>query len=152
MDSEGHVTVFKLPSPASSPFNLTVGPDHAMWFTLFGSNQIGRITTAGVVREFNIPTANSYADVITAGADGALWFTERDANQIGRITTVGHIDEYALANLRHPEGIVAGPDGVWLTEGGGNWLTRIATPALRAVVAGNGASQPVTTLPAGCAS
>ena len=40
----------------------------------FGNN-IGRITTSGIITEYPVPTANSYL-YITAGPDGALWFTD----------------------------------------------------------------------------
>ena len=42
------------------------------------ANQIGRITTAGVITEFPIPTAGSGPAGIAAGPDGNLWFTEVD--------------------------------------------------------------------------
>ena len=75
------------PRPASSPSSRSPrsaatrsasrpGPDGNLWFTERGSNNIGRITTAGVVTEFPIPTANSYPSGIAAGPDGNLWFTE----------------------------------------------------------------------------
>ncbi len=37
---------------------ITTGPDGALWFTEL-IDQIGRITTAGVITEFPIPTASS---------------------------------------------------------------------------------------------
>jgi len=70
---------------ASAPALITSGPDGALWFTEQGGNEIGRITTAGVITEFPIPTANSNALGIAAGPDGALWFTENFPNKIGRI-------------------------------------------------------------------
>ena len=59
------------------------------------ANQIGRITTAGVITEFPIPRPST-ARRITAGPDGNLWFTEEGANQIGRITTAGVITEFSI--------------------------------------------------------
>jgi streptogramin lyase len=38
------ISEFPLSSPNSGPYMITMGPDGAVWF-----NQIGRITTAGVV-------------------------------------------------------------------------------------------------------
>jgi hypothetical protein len=57
-----------------------------MWFTEFGGNKIGRITTGGVISEFPVPTQNSGPIDIAAGSDGAMWFAERGGNKIGRIT------------------------------------------------------------------
>src|SRR5215467_2422810 len=49
----GEITEYPLPANtlAGAP-GITVGPDGALWFTLFGANQIGRITTAGVITTF----------------------------------------------------------------------------------------------------
>jgi hypothetical protein len=45
-------TEITLPTPASRPSAITVGPDNALWFTEFG--KIGRITTQGSITEFAI--------------------------------------------------------------------------------------------------
>jgi virginiamycin B lyase len=55
---------------------ITAGPDGNLWFTEYGGNKIGRITTAGVITEFPIPTDDSEPWGITSGPDGNLWFTE----------------------------------------------------------------------------
>ncbi len=91
-----------------------------MWFTQYGANRIGRITTSGAITEFDLPRPGVGPNDIAAGPDGALWFTEyNDAgNAIGRITTDGKVTEYTIptANSR-PWGIAAGPDGnIWFTE------------------------------------
>src|SRR5664280_2209661 len=78
-------TDFQIPTANSQPNQITVGPDGNLWFTESGSNQIGRITTAGTITEFPVPTINSGPNGITAGADGNLWFTELSGNKIGRI-------------------------------------------------------------------
>ncbi len=100
------VTEFAIPSASSNPFGIVAGPDGALWFTEFGGNKIGRITTAGAVTESTIPTANSAPRGIVAGPDGALWFTERDGNKIGRITTAGAVTESTIptANLDRAAG------------------------------------------------
>ena len=60
----------------AGPGGIAAGPDGNLWFTEGNGNQIGRITTAGVITEFPIPTANSDPYGIAAGPDGNLWFTE----------------------------------------------------------------------------
>jgi len=80
---------YSLPTLNSSPWGITSGPDHAMWFSEALANKIGRIATTGAVTEYAIPTVGGGPQGITTGADGALWFTEFSANQIGRITTAG---------------------------------------------------------------
>jgi streptogramin lyase len=125
-----NVTEFPLPTANSGPFDITTGPDGALWFTEGGANNIGRMTTAGAVTEFPIPTFGG-ARGITMGPDGALWFVERGGNtQIGRITTAGVFTEFPI-----PSGmssvymsITTGPDGaLWFTEDQANWIGRITT-------------------------
>ena len=91
----------RIPSPhppAAGPYDITLGPDGAMWFVERNVNKIGRITTTGSVTEFDIPTARSEPYAITSGNDGALWFVEksRTANRIGRITVDGVISEFRI--------------------------------------------------------
>ncbi len=114
---------------ATAPFlsAITLGADGALWFA--GANEIGRITTAGVITEYPIAGITEASGVITAGPDGAIWFTENTTNQIGRITTAGTITEYPIPTANSaPWGITSGRDGaLWFTESGANQLGRITT-------------------------
>jgi virginiamycin B lyase len=120
---------FAIPTPASNPNYIAAGPDGALWFTELNANQIGRISTAGLLTEYPIPTAKSGPYGIAAGSDGALWFAEFAANRIGRITTAGVIAEYPVPTANGgPLGIVAGSDGaLWFAEFSANNVGRIAT-------------------------
>src|SRR5262249_31788051 len=94
-----------------------------LWFTVFGTSKIGKITTSGVVTEYALPEA-SLPEGITAGPDGNLWFVDWGGrSKIGRITTAGTITEFAPpTELRHTRGIVAGPDNrMWFTAEEG-WI------------------------------
>jgi virginiamycin B lyase len=140
-----HVTEYQIPTPDSQTTAITVGPDHALWFTEYHVNKIGRIDNAGRVTEYSIPSANSGPWGIASGSDGALWFTESiggGGGKIGRITTEGVISEYLMAPVplsvagtplnyvrsRIPMTIVAGPDGaLWFTESANNVIGRITT-------------------------
>ena len=110
------LTIYKIPSPASNPFGLTVGPDGEIWFADRGANKIGRVTTAGQFTEYSVPTSNSAPDGITTGPDGNLWFTENKSGKVARITPSGVVTEFNLDAVNpYPTGIVAGPDGnLWL--------------------------------------
>ena len=70
----GHFKVFKVPTSASGPRHITLGPDGNMWFTEGDINvsQIGRIDAAGNVTEFVVPTRFSQPSDIVSGPDGAL--------------------------------------------------------------------------------
>ncbi|MCW2986225.1 MAG: vgb3, partial [Conexibacter sp.] len=127
---DGPLTEFALPTGASNPTAITVGPDGALWFTEASSNKIGRITTAGAISEFPLPTANAQPNGIIAGADGNLWFTETNTSKIGRMTPAGALSEFATPTAAsQPMGITLGGDGnVWFTEYGASKVARI-TPA-----------------------
>jgi virginiamycin B lyase len=108
-------------SGISRPYGITAGPDGALWFTNYGTNSIGRITTNGTVTNYHkggITGIRGPYD-ITAGPDGALWFTVNfDNNVVGQITTAGKITLYGRQVLSFPDAITAGPDGaLWFTNG-----------------------------------
>ena len=65
------MTEFATPSANSFPDGITVGADGNLWFTERSGNNIGRITTAGVITEFAVPIAASEPRKITAGAGAA---------------------------------------------------------------------------------
>jgi len=67
------ITEYPLPTGSNGPNGIAKGPDGNLWFTVWFTGQIGRITTSGVVTEF--PLSNTSA-VIAAGPDGNMWFTE----------------------------------------------------------------------------
>jgi len=136
----GRPGVYPLPL-GSTPNVVTVGPDHALWYTDRGLNAIGRMTTAGRVTMYPLPSKDAVPDYIAVGPDGALWFTELKAGKIGRIDMRGRITERAAYLARgqatpvepygvhsaHPTGIVADPDGnLWFAEQEG-FLVRLST-------------------------
>ena len=111
------------PATVVTPYAITTGPDGALWFT-GASNEIGRITTAGVVTEFKAVAAGPplfgappTPQAIMVGPDGALWFAGVPGN-IGRITTTGVFTEFAVpGTFDHAGGLTLGPDGnLWFTE------------------------------------
>src|SRR5487761_1789928 len=111
----------------SQPWDITTGPDGALWFTNFENNTIGRITTSGTITSYTGPgISEPYG--ITAGPDGALWFTNYLGDSIGRITTSGTVTNYTDPSITSPEGITAGSDGaLWFTNYVGASIGRITT-------------------------
>jgi virginiamycin B lyase len=109
---------YEVPTAGANPQQIAAGADGALWFTEFGGNAIGRITTSGTITEFPLPTGDSEPNGIAAGPDGALWFTELAGNRIGRIATSGTIAEFPIPTAASsPFGIALGPDGaLWFTE------------------------------------
>ena len=112
-----------------SPSSITSGSDGNLWFTEYGGNKIGRITTGGAITEYTIPTGSSGPWGITSGPDNNIWFTEMGGNKIGCVTTGGSFTEYTIpTGSSYPEGICAGPDGrLWFTEEMGNKIGCVTT-------------------------
>jgi virginiamycin B lyase len=111
--------------------DIAAGPDGNLWFTDAGSNEIGRITTAGAITKFPVPTASSGVHGIIAGPDGNLWFTQNLANKFAKISTAGMVTELACIPTASsgPTNITVGPDGrLWLTETAASKIARIQIP------------------------
>ncbi len=102
ISTTGSIIEYSVPTSDSNPLEITAGPDGNLWSTEgsgdgnlwftednFNVNQLGRITTAGVITEYPAPTPSGFAgDVlgeVTSGPDGNLWFTETDGNNIGKV-------------------------------------------------------------------
>jgi hypothetical protein len=71
----GMTTTFAL-REGSSAYGLATGPDRNIWFTDSGGNTVGRISTAGAIRQFALPRRNAQPAAIAAGPDGRMWFSE----------------------------------------------------------------------------
>lgn len=113
-----------------------------MWFTNWGNNTIGRISTSGVITDYDDQTISSPRG-ITAGPDGALWFTNTGNNSIGRITTAGVVSNFIGPGIDDPGTIAAGPDGaLWFTNTGNNSIGRITTGGVVTTYAGTGIDLP----------
>jgi streptogramin lyase/pimeloyl-ACP methyl ester carboxylesterase len=157
----GPIVEYQVPTANGLPRGITQGPDGNLWFTEAQANQIGRVTTSGVVTEFPLPMCgptsswNPYPMEIALGADGNLWFTEYGCASIGRITTSGSVTEFPLpsnpsTNNPEPDGITAGPDGnLWFTEDQTGAIGLIDTSGFIQEIPGVGATQGITSGPDG---
>ena len=121
-----NISEFQIPTSASGPAEITLGPDGNLWFTENRRDQIGRITPSGAITEFSLGSLSSPIG-ITTGPDGNLWFTEQSGNRIGRITTSGSIVEFSIPTAdSQPFVITLGSDGnLWFTEFTGGKIGRI---------------------------
>lgn len=122
------ITEYNIPGAPTYAFQITSGPDGALWFTEKGTWKIGRMTTNGVFTEY--PTPAQPEDII-AGPDGALWFTEPSVDKVGRITTNAEITTYPTGYNSAPRFITVGSDGaLWMEE----WNASIARMTTDGVV------------------
>ncbi len=134
MTLEGQTTLFKTPTPFSSPNSIIVGPDHNLWFTEQSANAIGKITLSGEITEYPLPTLDNGPTSIIVGFDGNLWFTMYYTSKIGKMTLQGEVTEYPIPNSGidqcgtscFPTSILRDFDGkMWFAESGRNWISTI---------------------------
>lgn len=112
--TDARFTIFDLPTPERSPYDIVVGPDGNLWFTEGAGTAVGRITPAGEVTEFPVGTENSFS--MTSGPDGNLWFTSSGDSKLCTITPSGTVTAVPLpATVLQVGALVAGPDGnMWV--------------------------------------
>ena len=68
----------------SYPSGIACGAEGSVWYTMPGTNKIGRFKRDCFCSEsFDVPTYGPYG--ITVGPDGSVWFTEPAADKIGRL-------------------------------------------------------------------
>lgn len=105
------------PTAASEPWEVTAGPDKAMWFTECNVGRIGRISRDGTIKEYALQKSGRPRG-ITLGPDGALWFVaERHIGRINRNGVITYFQIPANRGLRGTEYITTGPDGaLWFTS------------------------------------
>jgi streptogramin lyase len=130
-------TMTSFPAVSPKPFDITAGPDGALWFTaapvfalsVSGESSISRITTSGQVNTFPLPNPKSAPLGITTGPDGNLWFTDPGTTSIGRMTPAGVVTEWPIGLPTAPQDITPGPAGsntLWFSLGSGA-MGRITT-------------------------
>jgi virginiamycin B lyase len=69
----GAIDLFDIPSRGSSPTDIAVGGDGAVWFLQFRGNKLGRFL-GGKFDEFDVPLAAPGLSGITIAPDGSVWF------------------------------------------------------------------------------
>lgn len=80
--TQGRFTEFKLP-PGTTPFDITVGLDGALWFT--AGKQIGRITTQGHLTLWPVSGAKSLIGIV-ADPHGGFWVADGEADMLDHFT------------------------------------------------------------------
>ncbi|MBV8982824.1 MAG: hypothetical protein JO248_00085 [Acidimicrobiia bacterium] len=111
-----------------APSALTPGPDGNVWF--YGSGGVGRITSAGQLKEFDAPDATyAWGSGITAAADGNLWFIDSPGHSAFRVTTAGVVTRFDVrAQDANQFSLAAGPGGsLWMT--GSDGALKFSLPA-----------------------
>jgi virginiamycin B lyase len=122
------VTEYHLPATALTPYGLTTGPDHALWFTDYVGNAIWRFDPHnGATARIGLAQPKSNPAAIRTGPDGAMWFTEFGLDKLARLDPLTHaVTELPTpTKVSSPEGLAVGHDhALWFTEFTGNRIGR----------------------------
>ena len=113
---------YKITTANSSPETITMGADGFLYFTEKAGNQIGQLSTGGVLKEYPTAANASPTDIIR-GADNNIWFTEPGISSIGTFNAAtGKITDYSLGSGAAPQFIANGPGQgtMYFTETGNN--------------------------------
>jgi virginiamycin B lyase len=122
----GSFTFFDLPFPhpvpvPGGPFDVTLGPDGAVWYAGGGASAVGKVSPDGTVTNYSVTPGVYYG--ITPGPDGALWLA--DGASIGRITTQGDFQTIGSTS-GSVLAITSGSDGnLWFSEASTQKIGRI---------------------------
>jgi virginiamycin B lyase len=112
------ITEYTIPTAASAPYGITVGPDGRIWFTEYQGNKVGAMTTSGGFTEYPVPSPSSQPLGIASVPLNGLFITEFNTGKIAAVSITGVITEFGVVGT-HPALVVAGPDGrAWISFGG----------------------------------
>lgn len=125
------LTKWTVPQPSSSPANIAVDADGAVFFSQGSGNRIARlIPQANQITQWVIPTPNSNPFWMTADSTGTVYFSEYNTNKIGRLVpSTGVFTEWNLpsANSRLADPSVDSLGNVYFAEEGpGNKIARLS--------------------------
>jgi virginiamycin B lyase len=97
---------------------MVLGPDGNVWFTDYGNDNVGKITTAGTITTYSTTPLGAQPSGIAKGPDNNLWVADAYGSII-KVTTAGAMTQYktGLTAGGAPQYITAAPDGnLYFTE------------------------------------
>ena len=118
IDAELHpINEFTVLTKDSQPCALTLGSDGNLWFCECAAENIGRISSAGEIKEFPLPGG---CLVLVAGPDKNIWFGDGDLGNgynVGRfVPSTGDVAQFPAGEYS-VDFMTVGPDGnVWFTD------------------------------------
>jgi virginiamycin B lyase len=110
-------TQYKLSTPNSYPFGITLDKNQNVWFTELEGNKIGEITASGTLSELSVPISNSEPSGIVIDPLERAWFTLPGADSIG-----SYFDgNFTMQNFT---GLASTPVGITVDSKGNLWFTQ----------------------------
>jgi virginiamycin B lyase len=82
--TDGAIKAFDLPSAASVPSDVAIGPDNAVWFLEYRTNTIGRLVGEGI-QEFPVGDPAAALSGLAVAPDGSVWFGMLSEGSLGRL-------------------------------------------------------------------
>jgi virginiamycin B lyase len=113
--------------PGHLPGLIAPGPDGRLWFSEYAADvhRLGRIDTAGKIREVDLPGTVTNSVGVATGADGKIWVTQGDAGDVLVLTSTGMVTT-TIPTHPSPAVIAVGVDGnLWFTVPGNAEIARI---------------------------
>lgn len=69
----------------SRQMQIVAGLDGNLWFTEYGTGEVGTITTTGTITEHKLLAEGSKPEGIAVGPNNSIWFANYGAGKIGEI-------------------------------------------------------------------
>jgi virginiamycin B lyase len=128
------VTEFPIPTAASQPQDIVLGPDGKLWFTENSLNKIGRVTPGNppLIEEFPVAATFTEPLNITVGPDGKIWFSGKNngGGGVGRMNPANPADVQGFGGFGviSPRGIAVADGKIWLGDANDGNVIRINPP------------------------
>ncbi len=123
----GQARVWPVPVKGALPYGIAPAPDGSLWVALFGTNQLGRITTADgrmTLHPLADPLTRPRRIVVDGG--GHVWYTDYARGRLGMYDPATALEKQWPApdgKGSGPYGIAIAPDGtIWYCESGNSRL------------------------------
>lgn len=120
------ITEYHLASGTEVPAAIAAGPDGTVWFSLDGSDTIGRVRD-GEIRRLPRGAQSVEPLGLAVAPDGAAWSTDVAGRAVTRITGDGRVTAYPLStSIARLGRLAVAPDGaVWFADRAANSVTRL---------------------------
>ncbi len=115
-----------MPSPMDIPVSVAVAPDGIVWFTIEGSDAIGRLRD-GKFEKVRKDRESIEPLGLAVAADGTAWYTDAQKRAIAKVSSDGTITSYDLATPTSRLGrlAIAADGAVWFAEPTAVSITRL---------------------------
>jgi virginiamycin B lyase len=118
---------YKIPTPNSFPFRLSLDKNHDVWFTELSAGKIGELTPNGTIAEYGVPqSGDTEPSGITVDSLGKIWFTLAGTDSIGYFYNGNFTIQNLTGIISTPVGIaVDSHENVWITQHGPSFISEL---------------------------